>query len=177
MLKPFRSAMVLILISLVGLSLAGCASLGVSPPPLFQERPLTASRALGQNDPTRDASLRLVIAGLDDDEAGRPSRASASYQRAIQVDSTNPFAYLALARHHLEYGSYDEADAFLDQARSLFEAEGLLGPQIDVWGVGLRAGIDRGTGRESDAEQRFEAARTLSAEIWADEVLTAGELR
>lgn len=155
----------------------GCASLGDSPLNLTKTQPLTASRALGQSDPARDASLRLVISGLDEDESGLPSRATASYQRAIQVDSTNPFAYLALARHHLEYGSYQEADAFLGQARSLFEADGLLGPEVDVWGVGLRAGIDRGLGNEVSAGARFQAARELSFEIWADESLSASELR
>ncbi len=157
--------------------LAGCSTLGMSGASRFADRPLTATRALGQGDPTRDASLRLVIAGLDDDEAGRPSRALASYQRAVRVDSTNPFAYLALTRHHLEYGSGEEASAFLDQARSLFEVEGRLGPAVDVWGIGLRAWIDRSRGRDASAKIRFEAARGLSFEIWLDEQLSAHELR
>ena len=138
---------------------------------------LAGRTGLGQGDPTRDASLRLVIAGLDEDEAGRPARALASYQRAVRVDSTNPFAYLALARHHLEYGSPDEASAFLDQARSRFEAEGRLGPPVDVWGYGLRAWVDRSAGRDAAADRHLAAARALSPEIWEDEMLSAGELR
>jgi tetratricopeptide (TPR) repeat protein len=118
-----------------------------------------------------------VIAGLDEDTAGRPGRALASYQRAVRVDPTNPFAYLALSRHHLEAGSVDEASAFLDQARSLFEAEQRLGPPVDVWGIGLRAGIDRAESRDELADSRFEAARELSPEIWSDERLSAAELR
>ena len=145
--------------------------------PLFREEPLTASAALGRVDSARDASLRLVIAGLDEDAAGSPSRALASYQRAVRVDSTNPFAYLALARHHVEGNSLDEANAFLDQSRSLFEAEDRLGPSVDVWGVGLRAWIDRARGRDDLAGPRFEAARQLSPEIWRDERLSAAELR
>lgn len=140
-------------------------------------QPLTASRALGQGDATREASLRLVIAGLDEDDAGRPSRALASYQRAVRLDSTNPFAYLALARHHLEYGSPDEASAFLDQARAGFEAEGRLGPAVDVWGFGLRAWIDRSEGKNALADRRFLEAQALAPGIWADELLSAGELR
>lgn len=167
--------------SLVALSVvvlvAGCVSMDLRRPPLPSERPLTASRALGHGDPAREASLRLVIAGLDDDEGGSPSRAVARYQRAIQVDSTNAFAYLALARHNLEYGDVAKAGAFLDQARSLFEADGQLGPAVDVWGIGLRAGIDRGMGRHSVADGRFDSARELSPDIWADERLSAGELR
>jgi tetratricopeptide (TPR) repeat protein len=118
-----------------------------------------------------------VIAGLDEDTAGRPSRALASYQRAVRVDPTNPFAYLALARHHLEAGSVDEASAFLDQARSLFEAQQRLGPSVDVWGIGLRAGIDRAESRDELADARFEMARELAPEIWGDERLSAAELR
>ncbi|MFK7897881.1 MAG: type IV pilus biogenesis/stability protein PilW [Myxococcota bacterium] len=144
---------------------------------LQREKPLTASGALGRVDSARDASLRLVISGLDEDAAGRPGRALASYQRAVRVDSTNPFAYLALARHHVEGDSTDEANAFLDQARSLFEAEDRMGPSVDVWGIGLRAWIDRARGREDLAGPRFEAARQLSPEIWRDERLSAAELR
>jgi tetratricopeptide (TPR) repeat protein len=173
----FRPKTVSALATLLSFVLAGCAGVGVSTPPLRSDAPLTTSSALGQGDPTRDASLRLVIAGLDEDEAGRPSRAVASYQRAIRVDATNAFAYLALARHHLEYGSPGEASAFLEQARALFEAEGRLGPPVDVWGVGLRAWIDRGMGNESAADARFDAARELSPEIWADELLSAHEMR
>ncbi len=157
--------------------LVGCSGRGLSGAFRDVDQPLTTSRALGQGDATRDASLRLVIAGLDDDEAGRPSRALASYQRAVRVDPTNPFAYLALARHHLEYHSGEEASAFLEQARSRFEMEGQLGPAVDVWGIGLRAWIDRSRGRDAIADSRFETARTLSPEIWEDEQLSAGELR
>jgi tetratricopeptide (TPR) repeat protein len=155
----------------------GCAGLGVPAGDVGQATPLTATGALGQGDARRDASLRLVIAGLDEELEGRPARALASYQRAVRVDSTNPFAYLALARHHLEAGSLDEANAFLDQARARFEAEGRLGPEVDVWGIGLRAGIDRAQGREDLAVPRFEAAQALSPGIWRDERLSAAELR
>lgn len=159
-------------------SLAGCVAGQRFVPSLAPSvEPLTASAALGLYDSARDASLRLVIAGLDEDSAGRPARALASYQRAIRVDPTNPFAFLALSRHHLEGDSVDEASAFLDQARSLFEAEQGLGPSVDVWGLGLRAGIDRARGRRDRADQLFDQARALSPRIWGDERLSAAELR
>ena len=157
--------------------LAACASLNFQGSQRPEERPLTTSGALGQTDSTRDASLRLVISGLDEDSAGRPGRALASYQRAVRVDPTNPFAYLALARHHVEAGSTAEASAFLDQARSLFEAEDRLGPAVDVWGIGLRAWIDREELRDEEADARFELARELAPYIWGDERLSAAELR
>lgn len=167
-------------IGVVCLAVSGlfaCTGLTMRAPLRPSERPLTVSGALGQTDSTRDASLRLVLAGLDEDAAGHPSRALASYQRAIRVDSTNPFAYLALARHHLEWGSPGQASAFLDQARSLFEAEGRLGPSVDVWGIGLRAWIDRAQKRDERADLRFDVARELAPEIWDDERLSAAELR
>lgn len=141
------------------------------------EPPLTASDAIGLYDSARDASLRLVIEGLDADHTAKPSRALANYQRAVRVDPTNPFAFLALARHHLEVKSTDQAGAFLDQARSLFETEGRLGPAVDVWGLGLRAGIDRARGRTAQADALFLEARRLAPSIWGDERLSAAELR
>jgi tetratricopeptide (TPR) repeat protein len=165
------------IVILLVLGLGGCAALDLRKPFHTTEPPLTVSAAIGLDDPTRDASLRLVIAGLDLDEAGQPGPALASYQRAVRLDPTNPFAYLALARHHVEDGSPEEASAFLDQARALFEAEQRLGPAVDVWGIGLRAWIDREQSRDELADQRFAQARELSPEIWADERLSAAELR
>jgi len=157
--------------------LLGCAGLGTSPGLPDRATPLTTSASLGQGDARRDASLRLVIAGLDEDAAGRPGGALARYERAVRVDATNPFAYLALARHHLEAGDPAQAEAFLDQARALFEAEGSLGPEVDVWGMGLRAGIERALGREDQAERYLDAARALAPEVWSDGQLSAQELR
>lgn len=139
--------------------------------------PLTATASLGRYDARRDASLRLVIGGLDADAAGEKSRALASYQRAVRLDATNPIAFLALARHHIAAGDPEEASAFLDQARALFESEGEQGPAVDVWGLGLRGWIDRALGRDLEADSRFEAARELSPEIWRDELLSADEMR
>ena len=173
MIAPLRACAICLVVS----CLAACAGLNLSSPFGPSKSPLTTSGALGQTDSTRDASLRLVIAGLDDDTAGRPGRALASYQRAVRVDPTNPFAYLALARHHLEAGSAAEASAFLDQARSLFESQQQLGPAVDVWGIGLRAWIDRVESRDEQADLRFDAARELSPQRWGDERLSAAELR
>ncbi len=173
-MSPILVALALLLA--VGL-LPGCAGFGISTGVPDRATPLTTSAALGQGDARRDASLRLVIAGLEEDAAGRPGGALARYERAVRVDATNPFAYLALARHHLESGDPDRAEAFLDQARALFEAQGSLGPEVDVWGMGLRAGIERALGREDQAERYFDAARALSPEVWGDERLSAGELR
>lgn len=148
-----------------------------APMPVPAEPPLTASASLGRYDARRDASLRLVIAGLDADSVGEAARALASYQRAVRLDATNPIAFLALARHHVAAGDPEEASAFLDQARALFEAEGETGSAVDVFGLGLRAWIDRAEGHDEEADSRFEAARELSPEIWHDELLSADELK
>lgn len=142
-----------------------------------REPPLTASAALGRYDARRDASLRLVIVGLEADSVGDRARALASYQRAVRLDATNPIAFLALARHHVASGNPEDASAFLDQARALFESEGDVGASVDVFGLGLRAWIDRAQGRDAEADSRFQAARELSPEIWDDELLSADELR
>ena len=173
MIESLRILIVCILAS----GLVSCAGLRLSELRGAKGRPLTTSAALGLYDSKRDASLRLVIAGLDDDQLGHAARALASYQRAVRVDPTNPFAYLALARHHLEGDSISEASAFLDQARALFETQQRLGASLDVWGIGLRAWIDRAQDRDEQADLRFDAARALSPEIWGDERLSAAELR
>lgn len=148
-----------------------------APPPSPPAPPLTAHAALGRYDARRDASLRLVIEGLDAESAGDATRGLAIYQRAVRLDPTNPIAYLALARHHVATGRPEEASAFLDQARVLFESEGELGASVDVWGIGLRAWIDRAEGHDAEANSRFEAARALAPDIWGDELLSADELK
>ncbi len=174
---PLHRVAFALLVALVASGLTACTGLNLPRSLGGRDAPLTTSAALGATDSTRDASLRLVIAGLDDDSAGRAGRALASYQRAVRVDPTNPFAYLALARHYLEADSPAEASAFLDQARSLFESQQQLGPSVDVWGIGLRAWIDRLESRDDPADSKFHAARALSPEIWRDERLSAAELR
>ena len=172
-----RTAAPVLMMFLLALVLGCAGGAGLTPGFGPVTRPLTATDALGLYDAARDGSLRLVIEGLDEDQAGRADRALAKYQRAIRVDPTNPFAFLALARHHLEGDSPEEASAFLDQARALFEAQGDLGPSVDVWGLGLRAGIDRARGRDEKADALLSQARRLSPEIWGDGRLSARELR
>ena len=46
-----------------------------------------------------------------------------------------------------------------------------------MWGFGLRAWIDRSEGQDALADRRFLEAQALAPGIWADELLSAGELR
>lgn len=152
----------------------GCASRGL----------FTEGRGAGRvtdvievGDPARRASLRLVVEGLEADEQGFLRRAQGSYERAIQVDSTNPYAYLALARHHLDGGDPLEASNFIDQSAALFEAEGLNSPGVNAHLIGLRGWAFEIQGRGADAGLYTERAAALAPEVWGDGYLAPGELR
>ena len=151
---------------------AGCA-VRLAPPPGGDS--LRVSDAALEGDPTRRASLRLVLQGLDEDGAGRADRARSSYERAIQIDSTNPYAYLALARHEVEAERWDRALEALDQAELLFGAEGA--PGLEAHLVGLRGAARLGKGYGGDAGVLLDRAGRIAPEVWADGRLSAAELR
>jgi tetratricopeptide (TPR) repeat protein len=156
------------------LVLGGCQGFG--PPGTGQVEPLRISEKLGEGDPARRASTRLVVQGLESDVRGETDRAQGSYERAIQVDATNPYAYLALARHHLDGEEPRRALHLLDQADALFEAEGGNDPRVDVHMMGLRGRAFHAIGRGEDGVLYLEHARELAPEIWSDGYLSAAEL-
>ena len=149
----------------------GCAggSAGLASAPLR----LTDLDASG--DAARRASLRLCISGLDAAAEGRRSAALGQYERAIQIDPTNPYAYLVLARDEVESGDPELALLYLDQAQTLLEAEGLLTPGAEAHLAGLRGVALIATGRDGGAQLR--EARRLAPSIWQDGRLDAAELR
>lgn len=162
---------------LVGL-VAGCGgrSFPVLGEPFGKEPVWRFEDVAEQGDPSRRASNRLVAEALSDSLADTP-RATERIRRALQVDPTNPWAYLALAREQVAHGDYDSAWAALDQAeaRVLLEGEIPLGVQAHV--SGLR-------GRVLVAQNNSEAAYPLLAEaerlapaVWQDQHLNASELR
>jgi len=160
--------LLLLLVLLVG----GCA-VRVAPPP--EADSLRVSDAALEGDPTRRASLRLVLQGLDEDGAGRFDSARSSYERAIQIDSTNPYAYLALARHEVEAERWDRALESLDQAELLFGVEGA--PGLEAHLAGLRGAARLGKGYGGDAGVLLDRASRIAPAVWADGRLTAAELR
>ena len=164
--------LVLVLVALIGW---GCGLRG----PRSDERvePIRVSSQLGEGDPARRASMRLVVEGLGADVDGRFERAQGSYERAIQVDPTNPFAYLALARHYLDGPEGARAVDLLDQAAALFESEGLRQPNVGVHLIGLRGRALHAEGRGDDAVLYLERARQLAPDVWRDGHLSAAELR
>jgi tetratricopeptide (TPR) repeat protein len=163
-------------LALVGL--AGCVLLpGVRGPVRGAVEPLRISEVVSEGDPARRASLRLVVEGLDADVRGARERALSVYERAIQVDPTNPYAYLALARHHAEGSDPEWALSFLDQADVLFEAQGELAPGVSAHLFGLRGQVLYADGEIDRSAVYLEKAWQLAPEVWGDGHLSADELR
>jgi hypothetical protein len=128
-------------------------------------------------DPTQRASTRLVLDGLASDISGNSGRALSQYERAIQIDSGNPFAYLALARHHVEERDGRRALVYLDRAQGLFEALELDSPRVEVHLIGLRGGALRQMGRVREGDALLADAARRAPAVWGDGQLTAAELR
>ncbi len=152
----------------------GCRT---QPPVVEEVQGVRVSDALYKGDAARRASVRLVVQGLDADSRGQSRRARGSYERAIQVDPTNPYAYLALARYHLDGDNPREAANFIDQAAAFFEVEGMRSSEVDVHLIGLRGWLFESRGRPGEAAPYLDRAAALEPEIWGDGYLSARELR
>jgi len=139
--------------------------------------PLRIADLLEDGDPARRASLRLVDQGLASDAAGDSDRALARYERALQVDSTNPYAFLAIARHQIAAQDPESALQFLDRAESLLELSGDRSPEVEVHLVGLRGGALYDTGEIDAGVELLELARAKAPDVWGDGTLSPGELR
>jgi tetratricopeptide (TPR) repeat protein len=136
---------------------------------------LRLSELTDEGDATRRASLRLCVEGLDAAAAGRSGAALGQYERAIQIDPTNPYAYLVLARHEVEAGDPVRALEYLSQSEMLLESENARSPEVEAHLAGLRGAALRATGSAGDGY--LEQARRLAPEVWDDGQLTAAELR
>jgi len=121
--------------------------------------------------------MRLVLGGLDEDQDLRPAQALALYERALQVDPNNPFAYLALARHHVDGADPQRALAFLEKAEVLLPDSDRRSPGLEADLVGIRGSAFYASGRVDSALPLLERARRLSPAVWDDGRLDAWELR
>lgn len=153
---------------------AACALRAPAPPPVPPPR---LSELAGRGDAPRRASLQLAIQGLDADRAGAPVKALDFYQRALQVDPGNPWAYLALARHHADGLEPVRALAFLDQAESILRAQDSLSPGAEAHVAGLRGSVLQALGRSDEARPYLQRARALAPTVWSDGRLSPDELR
>ena len=142
-------------------------------PTVFPREPLHLSELGGSGDPARRASLRLVLAGLDADTRGRAAEASSSYQRALQVDPNNPYAWLALARQEVFEGDPDRGLSHLDKAQALLGTDERAAAHLaGIRGAGLVA-----IGKRPLGEPFLREARELAPDTWSDGMLDASELR
>ncbi len=139
--------------------------------------PLRLSEVGGDGDPTRRASMGLLLNGLSADEARAWARAEGLYERAIQLDSTNPFAYLALARHRVERVQPSAALDALERAESLMPDDAWLAERVQPHFLGLRAQALFMAGRLQQSTPLLERARQLAPREWGDGRLSAAELR
>ena len=149
----------------------GCAGLRTPPP-----QPLRLVTVMEEGDAQRRASSRLTARGLSADAAGRPVEALANYERALAVDSSNPHAYLAIARFEATDGDAEQALAFLDKAAALYEVEP-GGELADAHLEGLRGVALRRLGQAENARPYLENASRLAPDAWGDGSLDAQELR
>jgi tetratricopeptide (TPR) repeat protein len=139
--------------------------------------PVRISEMVDEGDPARRASLRMVLRGLDADTANQPERALGTYEEAIRVDPTNPYAYLAIARHHAESHDPEWALSFLDKADSLFRGEGGPSPRVEPHLLGLRGQALYANGDIDAGLPLLEEAWALAPDVWTDGRLSAAELR
>ena len=148
----------------------GCAQLPATPLP-------RVSDTVASGDDQFRASQRLVLEGLDADERGDTARAHSRYERALQVDASNPWVYLALARHYVEQGDAGPALAHLDRAEALLDAQEPPSPGARVHCDGLRGAALALEGNESEARPLLDSAARAAPDLWGDGVLGASELR
>ena len=113
--------------------------------------------------------------GLDDDAAGRARAARVAYDRALQIDPTNPWVFLVLARHEVEAGEPRRALASVERARAGLASEGALSPRVEPHVAGLRGAALSALGRDGAADRA--QARAGAPAAWADGRLAAAELR
>jgi tetratricopeptide (TPR) repeat protein len=124
-----------------------------------------------RGDAQRRASTRLVLDGLDADDRGDARLAQSRYERAIQIDASNPYAYLALARHYVEQQDPDRALAYL------FESIDDDTPGAQTHLIGLRGAALHLAGRSQEADPLLREAARRSPALWSDGRLDAAELR
>jgi tetratricopeptide (TPR) repeat protein len=159
-------------IALLAVHALACAGLGVA-----DRQVQRVEDVADDGDPTRRASTRLVLDGLASDAAGDDARALSQYELAVRMDSGNPYAYLALARYHVDLGDGGRALAYLDRARVLFESQAIDSPRVEAHLVGLRGNALQLQGRVPEGHDLLRRAARRAPEVWGDGRLAADELR
>ena len=143
-LRPLAAAVLVawVWIALVG----GCAGPTRAP----REAALRIAEIDHLGDARRQASMRLLVEGLDAEIASTPQRALSRYQRAIQIDPGNPFAYLVLARYYAAIADSERALEHLDRAQSVLDSDSTLYRRAEPHLLGLRGWAFAAAGRSAD---------------------------
>jgi len=152
---------------------AGCAG----PRRVPRDTALRISEIDPSGDARYQASMRLVVEGLDAEIASTPQRALSRYGRAIQIDPSNPFAYLALARYYAAIADSERALEHLDRSQSLLDPDSALYQGAQPHLLGLRGWALAGAGVSAEAGPLLDEARRLAPGVWGDGRLDASELR
>jgi Tfp pilus assembly protein PilF len=158
---------------LLALLASACALVPTAAP----EPSLRIGDLADDGDPARRASQRLVLEGLGADARHESERARGLYQRALQVDSGNPYAYLALARQCVEQDEPELALEYVARAEDLLAVEMDPSPGAEVHLAGLRGIALDHTGETVEGHALLERAADSAPDVWGDGVLTADELR
>ena len=145
--------------------------------PTSAPAPLHLGDLANDGDPTRRASQRLVLDGLRADAQNESERARGLYQRALQVDSGNPYAYLALARQSAAQDEPELALEYVARAEDLLATEVNRSPGADAHLDGLRGIALTQTGETVEGEALLERAAQNAPDVWGDGRLDAEELR
>lgn len=135
------------------------------------------SDVAGTGDARRRASSLLVQEGLAADTQGDPRRAQSRYERAMQVDPTNPYVYLALARHSLDGGEPHRGLQYLERSEQLLASEEALSPGVEAHLDGLRGSAWIAMGRLDEGRALLARARQLAPKVWQDGRLAPDELQ
>jgi tetratricopeptide (TPR) repeat protein len=159
-------------IALLALHAVACAGLGVA-----DRQVQRVEDVADDGDAMRRASTRLVLDGLASDTAGDAARALSQYERAVRMDSGNPYAYLALARYHVDRGDGGRALAYLDRAQVLFASQDIDSPRVETHLVGLRGNALQLQGRIPEGHELLLRAAHRAPDVWGDGRLAADELR
>ena len=93
-----------------------------APAPLPEEGSLL-QKITPKTPPQRAASLRIADEGRRLLAYGDNAKALSRLEKAIAVDSTNPYGYYFLAKAHYSLGRYQESLRFLAVAESLLAGE------------------------------------------------------
>ena len=155
--------------------LSACAAPGGRGPRPIE--PVHVAEARDAGDAQRRASTRLVLEALDAEIRERPEQAIGLLQSALQVDPTNPWAYLVLARSRAEGAQPATAIPALDQAQSRLLAEGELDPRAEVHLVGIRGLALARSGQPERGRALLADAALRAPGVWGDGRLDARELR